>query len=92
MLRFDWLSYNAICYSSLVAKSARHICNVLSAKKDLSLVLTSARCFVSIFFLTNYIDFTKAIIPLALRAFESIAHPTFGLIGLLTQSPFGLEE
>ena len=43
MLRSDWLScYWAICYSPLVAKSARHIYNVLAAKKDLSLALTTA--------------------------------------------------
>ena len=35
MLRSDLLSYEkAICYSSLVAKSARHTCNVLAVKKD----------------------------------------------------------
>ena len=38
MLRRDWLTYHsAICYSLLVAKSARF----LEAKKDLSLALTS---------------------------------------------------
>ena len=38
-----------VCYSPLVAKSARHICNVLAAKKDESLALTRERYFVSIF-------------------------------------------
>jgi len=32
-------------------------------------------------FLTNQLDFTKTIIPLALMAFESIAHSAFGLMG-----------
>jgi len=32
-------------------------------------------------FLTNWSDFTKAIIPLALKASESIAHSPFGLMG-----------
>ena len=40
----------AICYSPLVVKSDRHICNVLSAETDQSLALTSERCFVSMFF------------------------------------------
>ena len=42
--------------------------------------------------LTNQWDFTKTIIPLALIASESIVHSAFGLMGVLTQSPFGLEE
>ena len=37
-------------------------------------------CFVSIF-LTDYLDFTKKIIPLALIASESIAHSALGLMG-----------
>ena len=32
-------------------------------------------------FLTNLLDFTKTIIPLAVMAYESIAHSAFGLIG-----------
>ena len=32
-------------------------------------------------FLTNLLDFTKLIIPLALIASESIAHLAFGLVG-----------
>ena len=39
-----------ICYSPLVAKSARHICNVLAVKRDSYLALTCERCLVSIFF------------------------------------------
>ena len=66
----------AICYSPLVAKSA----GFLAAKKDYSLALTSQSCFVSTF-LTNWLDFTKTIIPLALMASESIAHSAFGLMG-----------
>jgi len=31
-------------------------------------------------FLTNYLDFTKTIIPLAPMASESIAHSAFGLM------------
>ena len=31
-------------------------------------------------FLTNWLDFTKTIIPLALIASESIAHSAFGLM------------
>ena len=66
MLRSDWLSYyQAICYSPLVAKSA----GFLATKKDKSLALS---CFVSIF-LTNQLEFTKTIIPLALMASESLA-------------------
>ena len=41
--------------------------------------------------MTNYLDFTETIIPLALMASESIAHSAFGLMSYLTQSPFGLE-
>ena len=33
-------------------------------------------------FLTNWLDFTKTIIPLALMASESIAHLAFGLVGI----------
>ena len=51
----------------------------------------SLSCFVSIFF-TNWLDFTKTIIPLALMASESIARSAFRLTGYMTQSPFGLEE
>ena len=45
-------------------------------------------------FLTNYLDFTKTIIPLTLMGPESIAHSTFSLRphGLLTHSPFGLKD
>ena len=32
-------------------------------------------------FLTNQLDFTKTIIPLALIAYELIAHSAFGLMG-----------
>ena len=32
-------------------------------------------------FSTNWLDFTKTIIPLALMASESIAHAAFGLMG-----------
>ena len=35
-------------------------------------------------FWTNKLDFTKTIIPLALMAYESIAHSAFGLVGYLT--------
>ena len=34
-------------------------------------------------FLTNLLDFTKTIIPLALIASESIAHSVFGLMGYI---------
>ena len=75
MLRSDWLSYyKAICYSPVVAKSA----GFLAAKKDYSLPLS---CFVSMF-LTNSLDFTITITPLALMASEVIAHSAFGLMGL----------
>ena len=38
-------------------------------------------------FLTNLLDFTKTIIPLALIASESIAHSAFGLMGYLVNKP-----
>ena len=60
------IDYQTICYSPLVAKSA----GFLAAKKDYSLALS---CFVSIF-LTNQLDFSKTIIPLALMASASTAH------------------
>ena len=66
MLYSDWLSYYwAICYSPLVAKSAHHICNVLSAKKA-----KSARSSFNkhkMFCFDNNAPFT-------LMASESIAH------------------
>ena len=43
------------------------------------MALTSKRCFVSKFFLTYWLDFTKTIIPLALMSSESIAHEAEGL-------------
>ena len=74
MLRSDCLSYYwAICYSPPVVKSA----GFLTAKKDLSLALTSW----SFDILTNWLDFTKTIILLALMASESVAHAAFGLMG-----------
>ena len=41
---------------------------------------TSLSCFVSIF-LTNWLDFTKTIIPFALMASKSIAHEAEGRMG-----------
>ena len=38
-------------------------------------------------FLTNLLDFTKLIIPLALIASESIAHSASGLMGYLVNKP-----
>ena len=37
-------------YYAIVSKNARHMCNVLAARKDKSLALTGERCFVSNFF------------------------------------------
>ena len=39
-----------VIISPLVAKSARHICNVVAVKKDWSLAITCKRCLVLIFF------------------------------------------
>ena len=50
----------------------------------------SRKMFSLDMFLTNQLDFTKTIIPLALIASELIAHEAFGL--LTHTSPFGLEE
>ena len=53
---------------------------LFGGKKGLSLDLTSYRCFLSLF-LTNWLDLTKTIIPLALMASELIAHEAEGLMG-----------
>ena len=37
-------------------------------------------------------DITKTIIPLALMAYESIAHSAFGLMGYCLRAHFGLDE
>ena len=77
MLRSDWLSYYyTICYSSLVAKRAGFGNQTMAAESRFA----SLSCFVLIF-LTNWLDFTKTIIPLALMSSESIAHSAFCLIG-----------
>ena len=48
--------------------------------------------FLFSIFLTNLLDFTKTITPLALMASESIVHKAKRPNGLLIQSPFGLDE
>ena len=45
------------------------------------LQLVVAKNFLFSTFLTNWLDFTKTIIPLALMASESIAHEAEGRIG-----------
>ena len=48
-------------------------------------------CFVSIF-LTNWLDFTKTIIPVALMASESIAHSAFSLMSYWLRAHSGLRN
>ena len=50
MLRCDWLSYYQAIWPYIVAQSARHICNVLVAKKDQSLAVTSEDVLSKYFF------------------------------------------
>ena len=74
MLRSDWLNYYyAICYSPLEAKSAGF--------ENQNNGGWAGFCEIKLFcldILTNYLDFTKTIISLALMASESIAESRMG--------------
>ena len=67
-----------MCYSLLLAKMAR---SLLTVRKGLKSSFHWRKMFSLDIFLTNWLDFTKTIIPLALMAPESIAHLAFGLMG-----------
>ena len=58
----------------LVEESARHICSVLEVKEGLKSSFNLGKMFSLDIILTNLLDFTKTIIPLALLASQSIAH------------------
>ena len=72
MLRSHWLSYwSAICYNPQPTSSEKRppYLKYFGGKK-----VNLGKIFRLDIFLTNYLDFTKTIIPLALMASGSIAH------------------
>ena len=69
MLRSDWLSSSqAICYSPPVGCSDKRA--LFGGKKGLKSSFNQLKKFLFSIFLTNQLDFTKTIIPLALMASE----------------------